>query len=121
MSENGMTRLQVELEDAGDTSWGSALLATLGSQYGNAYLRFVGRVDGDTRYRGPTFPVPRTLGALPPQSEWAPDMTQSLAELRHNLEKDGWVPVGQGEQPWELRYERPLRAAAPADDPPKST
>jgi len=46
-------------------------------------------------------------------------MTQSLAELRHNLEKDGWVPVGKGEQPWELRYERPLRAAA--DDPPKST
>jgi hypothetical protein len=105
--------LQVELEDAGGTSWRSALLAALGSQYGNAYLRFVGRVGSETWYKGPTFPAPRTLGVLPPQDEWAPDMTRSLRELRSDLERDGWVLAGRGEQPWELRYERPVRTSAP--------
>ena len=42
--------LQVELEDAGGTRWWKGLLATVSSQYGNAYLRFVGRVDGQARY-----------------------------------------------------------------------
>ena len=54
--------LQVELEDAGGTRWWKGLLATLSSQYGNAYLRFVGRVDGQVRYASSTFAVPRTWG-----------------------------------------------------------
>jgi hypothetical protein len=104
----------VELEDAGGTSWWTGLLATLAGQYGNAYLRFVGRVAGERRYTSPTFPVPRTLGTLPPQEEWAPEMRESLEELYRDLDRDGWVQVGRGEQPWSLRYERqewPARAA----------
>lgn len=50
--------LTVELEDAGGTSWWASLLATLSSQYGNAYKRFVGRVDEERRYVGPTFRPP---------------------------------------------------------------
>jgi hypothetical protein len=33
--------LPAELEDAGGTSWWKGLLATLSSQFGNAYNRFV--------------------------------------------------------------------------------
>lgn len=104
--------LQVELEDASGTRWWKGLLATLSSQYGNAYLRFVGRVDGQVRYASSTFPVPRTWGEIPPREPWAPQMTGALKELRGDLEKDGWVEVGRGDQPWALRYERPATGAS---------
>ena len=61
-----MATLQIELEDMAGTSRWAGVLATLTSQSGNAYLRFVGRVDGQRRYMGATFPAPRTLGTLPP-------------------------------------------------------
>ena len=41
-----MATLQVELEDRAGTAWWAGALATLVSQSGRAYLRFVGRVDG---------------------------------------------------------------------------
>ena len=55
--------------------------------------------------------MPRTLGTLPPQEEWAPEMTESLEELCRDLERDGWVSAGRGEEPWALRCERLARAA----------
>jgi len=104
--------LQVELEDAGGTRWWKGLLATVSSQYGNAYRRFVGRVDGQARYASSTFSVPRTWGEIPPQEQWAPEMTDALTELRRELEKDGWVEVGRGDQPWALRYQRATSGAS---------
>jgi hypothetical protein len=62
-----MAPLHIELEDLAGTSWWTSALATLASQSGIAYLRFVGLVDGHRRYRSATFPAPRTLGTLPPQ------------------------------------------------------
>jgi hypothetical protein len=86
-------------------SWWAGVLATLASQSGNAYLRFVGRVDGQRRYKGATFPAPRTLDPLPPQEAWAPGMTKSLQDLRREIENDGWVEAGRGTGPWAFRYE----------------
>jgi hypothetical protein len=104
--------LQVELEDTGGTRWWKGLLATVSSQYGNAYLRFVGRVDGQVRYASSTFPVPRSWGEISPQEEWAPEMTGALQELRGDLEKDGWLEVGRGDEPWALRYQRATSGAS---------
>jgi hypothetical protein len=101
-----MATLQIELEEIAGTSWWAGALATLASQSGNAYLRFVGRVDGHRRYKGATFPAPRTLGALPPQEAWAPGMTKSLQDLRRDIENDGWVETGLGTELWAFRYER---------------
>jgi hypothetical protein len=98
--------LEISLEDAGGTSWWASLLATLGSQSGNAYLRFVGLVDGEQRYTGATFAAPRTLGEVPPQDAWAPELTTTLDELCQEIEADGWILVGTGEQPWARRYRR---------------
>jgi|SRR5450631_3765709 len=106
MEEDALT-LQIRLEDVGGTSWWAGLIATLGSQSGNAYMRFFGSVHGDRRYKGSTFPSPRTFGTLPPQEEWAPGMTQSLERLRRDIEHDGWVQVGRGAQPWAFQYQRP--------------
>ena len=104
MTENGNS-LHIELEDVGGTSWWAGVLATLFSQYGNAHMRFVGRVDGEKRYTSAVFP---TIGTMPPppRAAWVPEMTQSLAELRREIEDDGWVVTGHGDQPWELHYQR---------------
>jgi hypothetical protein len=67
-----MATLQIELEDMAGASRWAGVLATLASQSGNAYMRFVGRVNGHRHYKGATFPAPRTLGTLPPQEAWAP-------------------------------------------------
>ena len=88
-----MATLQIELEDMAGTSRWAGVLATLTSQSGNAYLRFVGRVDGHRRYEGATFPAPRTLSTLPPQEAWAPGIvpcptTLALLRFRHA----GWRP-----------------------------
>lgn len=98
--------LRVELEEVGARHWWAALLATLASQSGNAYMRFVGVVDGRPRYVSSTFPVPRTWGTVPPQEAWAPGMTTSLAELRRTIEDDGWHEVDRGQQSWSLTYQR---------------
>ena len=106
--------LEIELEDAGGTSPLASLLATLGSQFGNAYHRFVGRAHSpDSRWPtyaivGKTFPAPRAfLADLPPQDQWAQGMTQALNELREELLSQGWRPVGKGTHPWSFTYVRP--------------
>lgn len=102
--------LEIELEDVGGTSWWAGVLTTLGAQGGNAYLRFVGTVDGERRYRSATFVSPRSLGYIPPQEQWAPGMSRCLGELRREIAEDGWFLVSSGDQPWDLRYERPVRS-----------
>ena len=101
-----MTTLQIELEDLAGASWRAGVLAILASQSGNAYLRFVGRVDGHRQYNGATFPAPRTLGTLPPQEAWAPGMAKSLQDLRREIENDGWVAAGRGAEPWGVQVRR---------------
>jgi hypothetical protein len=99
--------LQIVLEDVGGTSWWAGVLTTLTSQFGSAQLRFVGVLDGDRLYRGPTFVAPRTFGpAPPPEEEWAPGMAESLRELQRQVEGDGWAQVGRGDEPWSYRYRR---------------
>ncbi|HSK25454.1 MAG TPA: hypothetical protein VK894_00910 [Jiangellales bacterium] len=98
--------LHLELEDVGGRSWWAGVLTTLGSQHGSATMRFVGRVDGERRYASPTFAMPRTVGTVPPQEAWAPEMTQCLDELRGELRFDGWVPVARGSEPWDETFER---------------
>jgi hypothetical protein len=112
--DSDVVTLQIKLEDVGGTSWWAGVIATLTSQSGNAYMRFVGSTNGDRRYKGSTFPSPRTLGTLPPQEEWAPGMTQSLEELCRELEDDGWVQVGRGAEPWAYRYQRPVHGTDPS-------
>ncbi len=73
--------LEIELEDVGGTSWWAGIATTLASQSGNANMRFVGTTNGVRRFKGSTFPLPRTFGTLPPQEDWAPGMTRSLEEL----------------------------------------
>ena len=77
MDSDATTTLEIELEDVGGTSWWAGITTTLASQSGDAYMRFVGRLNSDRRYKGPTFPSPRTLGTLPPQEEWAPGMNKA--------------------------------------------
>ena len=55
---------------------GGGITTTLASQSGDAYMRFVGSLNGDRRHKGAPFPSPRTFGTLPPQEEWAPGMTK---------------------------------------------
>nr|THJ68927.1 hypothetical protein EU244_24140 [Rhodococcus qingshengii] len=96
--------LRVELEEVGARHWWASMLATLSSQSGNAYMRFVGVVDGKPRYVSPTFPTPRGWGTIAPQEEWTPGMTASLAALRRGIENDGWRQSGRGHHPWSLIY-----------------
>ena len=100
-----MTTLQIELEDMAGTSWLARVLTTLTSQSGNAYMRFVGRVNGHRQYKGATFPAPLSLGTLPPKEAWAPGMTKTLQDLRREIENDGWVEAGRGGEPWAFKYE----------------
>jgi hypothetical protein len=111
-----MANLQIELEDMARTSWWAGVLATLASQSGNAYLRFVGRVNGHRQYKGATFPAPRTLGPLPPQEAWAPGMAKSLQDLRREIENDGWVEAGRGTEPWAFKYEGSHPASPPSSN-----
>jgi len=101
-----LNTLQIELEDIAGASWWRSILASLGSQSGNAYLRFVARVGGERRYTSATFPAPRTLGELPPREEWAPGMTAVLDDLDHQIAADGWIRAGVGDQPWAHSYRR---------------
>ncbi|WP_413249526.1 hypothetical protein [Sinomonas flava] len=104
-------RLRIELEDAASASWWARILYTLSSQYGSTQLRFVGKSDdGSTLYRGETFPGP-PLNRTPPREGWAPGMEECLRRLRSEIDGDGWVETGRGEQPWQISYTRP---AAPA-------
>lgn len=103
----------IALEDAGGESWVSSILATLGAQERNGHFRFVGIADSaDSRwpaYRipGDTFPAASGfLAEVPPEENWSPGMTRSLLNLKAELMSEGWLPVGQGDQPWATRYRR---------------
>jgi hypothetical protein len=111
--------LEIVLEDAGARSWLAALLATLASQHGNAFMRFVAqsdRADGVAPRvvaKGGTFARPRSVpDDVPPDESYCPGMTATLDDLRARLEKDGWQPSGRGAHPWSYRYEKD---AAPAE------
>ena len=99
-------KLTVALEDIGGTSWWASILTTLGSQYGSSQQRFVGQVDGKTRYKSPAFPAARSVTPVSPQEDWAPGMTAALAELKRELVRDGWVQVSDGRDLKALLYER---------------
>jgi hypothetical protein len=99
-------QLTVALEDIGGTSWWASILATLGSQYGSTQQRFVGKVQGETRYKSSTFPAARSFTPSSPHEEWAPGMSAALAELKQDLARDGWVQVAGGADPKSLLYER---------------
>lgn len=99
-------KLTIALEDIGGTSWWASILTILGSQYGSTQQRFVGQVEGKTRYKSPTFPAARSVTPVSPQENWAPGMTAALAELKRDLARDGWVQVSGGEDPKSLVYER---------------
>jgi hypothetical protein len=103
--------LEIELEDAGSTSWLASLLATLGSQNGNAFMRFVARTTGSADQprrvvlRAGPFPRLRSIpDDVPPHESYCPGMTATLDDLRQRLEKDGWEPVGHGKHAWSYRY-----------------
>jgi len=98
--------LVVGLEEVGARRWWAALLATLASQSGNAYMRFAGVVDGEPKYLSATFPVPRMWGTIPPQEVWAPGMDQALKSLQKQIEGDGWHIRETGDDPWKLVYTR---------------
>lgn len=68
--DEGSPNLVVRVEEVGARHWWMALLATLASQSGNAYMRFVGVVDEKSVYFSDTFPVPRIWGSIPPQEQW---------------------------------------------------
>ena len=108
--------LEIELEDAGDQSWWSGLMAPVAPGSGNAYLRFVGRVwspDGKpTRevVHGETFPRFVDPEELDPADAFTPGWEQALAHLRRWLEAEGWVPAGRGAEAWAYRYVRPVVA-----------
>jgi hypothetical protein len=98
-------KLTIALEEIGSTSWWARILTTLGSQYGSMQLRFVGQVDGKTRYKSSTFPAARPVGPMAPEERWAPGMAAALAELQQDLTRDGWVRVGKaGAEPWATAW-----------------
>ena len=103
--------LEIELEEAGDCSWWSSLLAPVDPKSGNAYLRFVGRVWGpDGRetevIRGEAFPRFLDPDELAPDDAWTPGWELSLVHLKHRIEVEGWQRAGCGLEPWSHRYVR---------------
>lgn len=104
--DEGSPNLVVRVEEVGARHWWMALLATLASQSGNAYMRFVGVVDEKSVYFSDTFPVPRIWGSIPPQEQWAPGMTRCLHKLCREIEDAGWRLHENTIDPWSLSYER---------------
>jgi len=103
--------LEIELEEAGDCSWWSSLMAPLDRRSDNAYMRFVGRVwDPDGRetgaIRGEAFPRFVDPDELSPDDAFSPGWEQSLVHLRGWIEQEGWQRAGCGLEPWSHRYVR---------------
>jgi len=102
--------LAIELEDAATRSIWVSMLGLLSSQ--TQQWHFVGLLAGEPRYTSGTFAAPYSWGTLPlgktmpPKEEWAPGMQVALAKLQDEIEREGWVEIGQGAQPWEHRYRR---------------
>lgn len=104
--------LTIELEDAATRSMWVSMLGLLSSE--TQQWHFVGIVEGDDkpRYASGTFAAPYSWGSIPvgqtmlPQEQWAPGMESALRDLRDELEADGWVEVGVGQQAWQHQYRR---------------
>lgn len=109
--------LEIELEDAGDQSWWTSLMAPVATGSNNAYLRFVARVwapDGrPTRevVHGETFPRFVDPDELDPEDAFTPGWESALEHLKCRLEVEGWVPAGRGPESWAYRYVRPVVGA----------
>lgn len=73
----------------------------------NQTLRFVGKVDGETRYESGTFSSNRMFDSMNPDEACAPRMAENLAKLREEIEADGWVVTEQGSQSWAFTFARP--------------
>ena len=105
--------LEIELEEAGDCSWWSSLMAPLDRRSDNAFMRFVGRVwDPAGRetavIRGEAFPRFVDPDDLSPDDDWSPGWELSLVHLRGRIEEEGWQRAGCGLEPWAHRYVRPV-------------
>lgn len=107
--------LEVELQDAGATSWWASLLWTLGSQHGTRIYQFVGRAhSSDPRWptytvAGPTFPVQagQRLEHLGDRDAWADEIRSGWRDLDAALRAEGWRSVGRGANWWSATYIRP--------------
>lgn len=106
MEKVGPATLHIELEDVGGTSWCAGVIATIASQSGKAYLRFVGIVNGERKYEGSTFLSPCPFGTFPAKENWTAGVRRSLEQLLRDLEGDGWSRVGKGGEPWAYQFRR---------------
>jgi hypothetical protein len=111
--------LEIEAEDVGGTSKVASQLATLASQHGNAYFRFVTRVRNPGPHRpatvmtGATFPATRpSMDDPAAQGAWLEIQRERFGEFHRQLVDQGWRPVGHGAHWWSVIYRR-----AAADDP----
>lgn len=98
--------LRIEVEDV-EISKLARLLTSYTTGVFNQTLRFVGKVDGETRYESGTFSSNRMFDSMNPDEAYAPRMAEHLAKIRHDIEADGWVVTEQGTQSWALTFARP--------------
>ncbi|MBH0109935.1 hypothetical protein I6E52_07240 [Salinibacterium sp. NG253] len=103
--------LRIEVEDV-EISKLARLLTSYTTGVFNRTLRFVGKVDGDTRYESGTFSSNHMFDPMNPDEAYAPRMAEHLAKIRHDIEADGWVETEQGAQSWALTFARPAGASA---------
>ncbi|MGJ8720626.1 MAG: hypothetical protein ACSHW9_02165 [Salinibacterium amurskyense] len=101
--------LRIEVEDV-EISKLARLLTSYTTGVFNQTLRFVGKVDGDTRYESGTFSSNHMFDPANPDEAYAPRMAETLAKLREEIEADGWVLTEQGDQSWALTFARPESA-----------
>jgi len=103
--------LRIEVEEV-EISKLARMLTSLTTGVFNQTLRFVGKVDGETRYESGTFSSNRMFDSMNPDEAYAPRMTEHLAKIRHDIEADGWVETAQGDQSWAVTFMRPEGAVA---------
>ncbi|MBH0023033.1 hypothetical protein [Salinibacterium sp. SWN248] len=99
--------LQVEIEKV-EISGLARMLTTFTTGVPNQTLRFIGRVGDEARYTSGPFSSNHMFDPMNPDEAYAPRMAEILAELRHEIEADGWVETAQGEQSWALTFGRPI-------------
>jgi hypothetical protein len=111
--QHQLDHLEIVLEETAGDSWWHSLLCTVTSRSGTGYAHFVAAVPGDDgdrpAYRVTSAPFPRLRSVpadVPAEEAWTPGMAAVLDDLRHELERDGWVPAGRSSTPWSHRYVR---------------
>jgi len=98
--------LRIEIEEL-EVARLARMLTSLTTGVPNQTLRFVGRVDGETRYTSGSFSSNHMFDPMNPDVAYAPRMTENLAKIREEIEADGWVETAQGAQSWALAFVRP--------------